>query len=55
MGSPSLKAAEASRSRRFSRSVVTTAPVVGSSSRKKESTPLRIVATDHAGTHSSGW
>ena len=26
-----------------------------SDSRKNDRTPLRIVATDHAGTHVSGW
>ena len=32
-----------------------TEPTVGVDSSIKESTPFRMLATDHAGTHVSGW
>ena len=45
----------AAASLRFSASVVSTLPSVGDFSSMKLSNPVRIVATDHAGFHVSGW
>ena len=50
-----LKACEARASLRRSASEVSTEPTVGVDSSINESTPFRIEATDHAGTHVSGW
>mmetsp|Transcript_2260 Transcript_2260/g.6857 ORF Transcript_2260/g.6857 Transcript_2260/m.6857 type:complete len:206 (-) Transcript_2260:151-768(-) len=48
-------APDTAASSRFFSAVVTMAPVVCSSSSMKLSTPFKIVATDHAGHHDSGW
>ena len=50
-----MKACDATASRRRSARLVSTLPTVGVDSSMNESTPLRIEATDHAGTHVSGW
>ena len=50
-----MKACDARASRRRSARLVSTLPTVGVDSSMNESTPLRIDATDHAGTHVSGW
>jgi len=55
MGDLRLNACEANASRLRSASLVSMLPTVGVASSMKESTPLRIEATDHAGTHVSGW
>jgi hypothetical protein len=50
-----LKPCDARARRRRSARLASTLPTVGVDSSMKESTPLRIEATDHAGTHVSGW
>jgi len=50
-----LKACDVSARRCRSATDVSIEPTVGVDSSMKESTPLRMEATDQAGTHDSGW